>query len=62
MVYFHFFEVESTYDQQRSENYEEPWVSYTEDVNRVNYNITDEERRSVPLTFEILSDGIFLIL
>jgi len=58
MIYFHYFDVESEYNQARDNNYEEPWVSYIEDpVDRVNYNMTDEERYGTPVTFLIHSDG-----
>ena len=59
MKYFHYFSFESEYDEMRDNNYEEPWVSYTEEVERVNYDMTDEEKieqlMKVPLTIEATS-------
>ena len=57
--YLHLYETEAQFNTDyEGENYKEPWVSYTEDVQRTDYNKTEEERmRETPLTFEILSDG-----
>lgn len=39
MEYLHFFETNSEFDAYYTTNiYNEPWVSYTEDKNRVDYN------------------------
>ena len=59
--YIHLFETENEYTTARNDNYLEPWVSYTEENTKVNYNMTEEERKQklygTPLTFEILTDG-----
>ena len=36
--YIRYFETENDYYEARSNDYYEPWVSYTEEVKRVNYN------------------------
>jgi len=41
--YFHWFDEETEYDDMRNNDYKEPWVSFTVDVDRVNYNKTHEE-------------------
>ena len=57
--YIHLFKTESTYARDRKEKYSEPWVSYTLDVEKVNYNKSWYESASdIPLTFDILSDGL----
>lgn len=54
--YIHLFENESAFDvDYHGDNYLEPWVSLTEDIERVDYNKVDYSK--IPLTFEILSDG-----
>ena len=58
--YLHYYEALSAYTEERNNNYEEPWVSLTEENTsaRVDYNKTEEEKLlETPLTFEILSDG-----
>ena len=56
--YIHLFETENEYNTKRNFDYLEPWVSYTEESTKVNYNMTEEERKfSTPLTFEITGDG-----
>lgn len=54
-VYIHLFDTEENFNTVRSENYYEPWVSYTEDIERVDYNKPDYSK--LPLTFEILGSG-----
>ncbi len=68
--YIHYFNNENDFDEMRSvEKYYEPWLSFTkqnktqtEDIDRSDYNKTEEEKererlKFVPLTFEIQSDG-----
>ena len=57
--YLHLFETEGEYGAARESDYEEPWVSYTEETEKVNYNKTEDEKLiETPLTFEIIDDGI----
>ena len=61
--YIYHFDTEADFNEMRSaENYDEPWVSLTEDVERIDFNKTEEEKererlKFMPLTFEIHSDG-----
>lgn len=61
--YIYHFDTESDFNEMRSaENYDEPWVSLTEDIERIDFNKTEEEKErerllGTPLTFEIQSDG-----
>ena len=56
--WFHRFNEETDYNVARNNDYYEPWVSYTEDVERVNYNKSEYEKLlETPLTFEITGDG-----
>ena len=61
--YIYHFDTEADFNEMRSvENYDEPWVSLTEDVERIDFNKTEEEKErerllEMPLTFEIQSDG-----
>ena len=59
MKYLHLFETETAFNSTyNGEGYEEPWVSYTEEAERVNYNKTEEQKLlETPLTFEITSNG-----
>lgn len=58
MKYIHLFESNAQYQQKRNNGYKEPWVSYTKETKRVDYNKTEHEKMiEIPLTFEILSDG-----
>lgn len=62
--YLHLFENQTEYDANRSNSYEEPWVSYTIENNTVNYNInigSEEWWITQPFGFEILSDGDLII-
>ena len=57
MVYLHLFENENDFNNERNNNYIEPWVSATNTGNntyRTDYNINKKE---IPLTFEVTSDG-----
>ena len=38
MKYVHLFETDAQYQQKRNNDYNEPWVSYTEETDEVNYN------------------------
>ena len=61
--YIHLYENETNFNADyHGKNYLEPWVSLTEDIERVNYNKTEEEKEKdrllgTPLTFEIQSNG-----
>lgn len=56
--YIRSFETETQFNEERNGNYYEPWVSYTQNITRVDYNKTEKERlRDTPLTFEITGDG-----
>ena len=58
--YLHLFSTDNQFQSAYTgEDYKEPWVSYTEEPERVDYNKTEEEKMPItPLTFEILSDGV----
>jgi len=60
MIYLHYFETNSEFSAAyNGEDYLEPWVSLTSENEKVKYNKTEYEKLfSVPLTFEIQSDGI----
>lgn len=59
MKYLNWFENETQYQQKRDNDYEEPWVSYIDDIERVDFNKTEDEKLfDTPLTFEVLSDGL----
>ena len=57
--YLHLFETEEEFQEARSDNYKEPWVSVTvENDNRVDFNKSEYEKLpETPLTFEITSNG-----
>ena len=55
--WLHRFNTVAEYTTARNDNYLEPWVSYTEENTKVNYNMTEEEKLGTPLTFEIQSNG-----
>ena len=58
MKYLHEFDTVNDYNEMRfGEEYEEPWVSLTNENTKVNYNMTEEEKRQKPLTFEITGNG-----
>ena len=54
MRYLHEFDTVAEYTTARNDNYLEPWVSYTEENTKVNYNKSEYE---IPLTFEITGNG-----
>ena len=57
-TYIHLFESNSEYNEERESNYKEPWVSYTVQNEKVNYNKSEYEKLlGTPLTFEITSNG-----
>ena len=57
-TYIHLFETVSAYTEARNSEYTEPWVSYTVENEKVDYNLSEEEKKLLqPLTFEITSDG-----
>lgn len=56
--YSRYFETENDYNSARTNNYVEPWVSYTKATSAVTYNKTEREKLlETPLTFEITGDG-----
>jgi len=56
--YIHYFETEAEFNEARSKNYTEPWVSYTEVSDRVDYNKTEDEKLfNTPFTIEALGSG-----
>ena len=59
-THIHKFNSENDYNNARTNNYVEPWVSKTILTNssRIDYNKTEEEKLlDTPLTFEILGSG-----
>jgi len=51
MKYLHLFDTVAEYTTARNDNYLEPWVSYTEENTKVNYNKSEYERLlETPLT------------
>ena len=58
MIYLHYYETESGFTEERNNNYEEPWTSYIEETDKVNYNMTEDEKLlTMPLTVEALGNG-----
>lgn len=64
--YIHLFSAATDFNvAYKGDAYNEPWVSLTEEGEKVNYNKSEEEKeeeelekmKSVPLTFEIIEDG-----
>ena len=56
--YIHKFDTVTEYTTARNNNYLEPWVSYTEENTKVNYNKSEYEKLlETPLTFEITGGG-----
>ena len=57
--YIHLFETEGGFNTvYNGEGYKEPWVSLTREIERVNYNKSEDEKLlETPLTFEITGDG-----
>ena len=53
MKYIHYFGTEAAYNQERNNNYIEPWVSYTEGRG-LDYNI---DYTKIPFTIEALGSG-----
>ncbi len=57
--YIHKFNTVSDFNEHRSENYIQPWVSYTSENDKMDYNeysAEDYEMLNTPLTFEALED------
>lgn len=54
MIYLHYYETESGFTEDRKNNYEEPWTSYTEDIDRVDYN---DPYLKKPFTIKALGTG-----
>lgn len=63
-TFLHLFKTEAEYnDALNNGAYSEPWVSYTKDIERVDYNLPEYERLlKTPLTFEIIDteDGDYI--
>lgn len=60
MKYLHYYQTEDKFQEEYyGEKYLEPWVSaIAKEPEQVNYNKTEKEKeKSMPLTFEILSNG-----
>lgn len=59
MKYIHLFDTASEFNEAyNGSSYEEPWVSYTEENEKVKYNKSEDEKlKDTPLTFVIQSDG-----
>ena len=56
--YLRRFQTESEFNQERSENYIEPWVSLIGENDRVDYNKTEDEKLfETPFTIEALGSG-----
>ena len=55
MEYIHIFETRSEYDEERTRNYKEPWLSLTTSNDKVDYN--KETMAKTPFTIDILTDG-----
>lgn len=60
--YIHLFETASEFNEAyNGSSYEEPWVSLTEEGEKVNYNKSEEEKLlGTPLTFNIISGGTII--
>lgn len=54
--YIYYFETEADFNQARSNNYSEPWVSYTEGKG-VDYNKPYDPYLHMPFTIEALGNG-----
>ena len=58
MRYLHEFDTVAEYTTARNGSYLEPWVSYTEENTKVDYNKSEYEKLlETPLTFEITGGG-----
>lgn len=56
--YIHLYDTENEFDEvYNGDGYLEPWVSYTKNIDRVDYNAHREDWSTVPLTIEIVSIG-----
>ena len=57
--YIHYFSLKTNFEAKYySDQYLEPWVSLTDENNKVNYNKTqDELLLETPLTFDITEGG-----
>ena len=56
--FIHRYELETEFNEERNNNYNEPWLSLTESIDRVDYNKTEEEKLlSMPFTIEALGSG-----
>lgn len=64
MKYLHEFQTLTDFNTYRNASYLEPWVSYTIEEDNIDYNILEGTQewydivlKSIPLTFDIISDG-----
>ena len=57
--YIHLFETQTDFENKYyGEEYVEPWLSLTDETNKVSYNKSERELlKEQPLTFEIIGDG-----
>ena len=58
--YIHKFDTVSEFNDYRNENYKQPWLSYTSENDKMDYNeysAEDYEMLNTPLTFEALEDS-----
>ena len=57
--YIHLYDTENEFDEAyNGDGYLEPWVSYTKDIDRVDYNAHRTDYSKMPLTLEVLvADG-----
>ena len=59
MKYLHYYLSATTFENEYTNNYEEPWTSYVEETDKVKFNKTEYEKLlEPPLTFEITGDGV----
>ena len=54
MIYLHYYETESEFIEGKKNDYEEPWTSYTEETDRVDYN---DPYLSKPFTVKVIGSG-----
>ena len=62
MIDLRLFETVEEYERARTMEYSEPWTSLIDSIERVDYNMTEEEKKrremtKTPLTFEITTAG-----
>ena len=58
MGYIHLFQTVNEFNSARTDNYVEPWLSYTKEASGLTLNKTEHEKLlEMPLTFEVISGG-----